>query len=365
MNQFAVHLLDIFYKYLKNRSLFDSPAYNPQKLKIIINTLGFNLVFLGILALVVFLIFRKKRLWFSKAALLLTILELMIFSRGNLITAPLAIADLSIPASDWLAQHLGYARYLSTSGVIPYTGLGVYWTHLRAREPFSPNELTTEELQSFNRFRLELKALPENQGMKKRLIDVAGYAAAIPKNYINFWGKSSPSTNSITIDDLADERLNLTGVRYLVTGYPQDYIVPLKKEKFKLVFEKDQIRIYKNNSSWPRAFLLSDDKIIPAKILSYEPNQVKIHTDYPQETQLVLTDTFYPGWEARLDGIKIPIKLHQGVFRSLVIPAGTHDIEFRFKPKSVRVGAIISLTTILALILILVWNRKRKSASFF
>lgn len=363
MTKATTNLLEIIYRVTKGGSLLESPAYNPQKVEIIVKTLIFNFLIVSAVALAAFIIYRKKRSWFVKTVLLLAIFELFIFSRGNLITAPLSSTKLTIPAAEWLAQHAGYARYLSTSGAMPYTGLGVYWTHLRAREPFSPNKLTGNELQTFDRFKLELKALPENQGIKEGLFDVSGYAAGIPTNYINFWGDSSQRPNSINIDDLADKRLDVLGVRYIVTGYPQDYIAPLEEEKFKLVYKKDAVLIYENTSAWPRAFLLNENKIIPAEILVYEPNQVIVRTDYPQESQLVLTDTFYPGWEARINGNKTPIKLYKDTFRSVKVPKGKHEVEFLSQPESVRVGAIISLTSAFVLFALLLWQQRKRSQS--
>jgi hypothetical protein len=353
------------YQIFKDGAIEESQAYNPQKITIIVETIIHNAFIIGVIFLFLFVIWKWKRHWLSKAIVVATIIELFTFSKGNMITVPLSIGKQNIPVRQWLTKKGGYDRFFSTSGNMAFTGLGVYWTHLRAREPFSPNKLTKQELSDFSRFKKELSVLPENQGMQDRLFDVAGYAATVPENFLKFWTDKPQSPNSAMINNPADPKLDIVGAKYFITGYPQDFIALLSENKFKLTDEVEEIFIYENTSAWPRAFLLDNEKIIPAIIQIYEPNYTNIHSNHSQKTQLVLTDTFYPGWEAQIDGAKMPIGKYLGTFRSVRVPAGEHEVEFRFKPKSVLFGAIISLATLLALIINLTWSQKRKLPSFF
>ncbi len=57
---------------------------------------------------------------------------------------------------------------------------------------------------------------------------------------------------------------------------------------------------------------------------------------------LVLADAWFPGWKAALDGI--PTKILRGdlLVRAVPIPAGQHQVVFRYDPLSFRLGAKVS-----------------------
>lgn len=63
---------------------------------------------------------------------------------------------------------------------------------------------------------------------------------------------------------------------------------------------------------------------------------------------LVVSDTFYPGWRAYVDGKVHPIFEVFGAVRGVVVDAGSHRIEMRYEPRSVYWGAILSLVGLTA-----------------
>jgi uncharacterized membrane protein YfhO len=63
----------------------------------------------------------------------------------------------------------------------------------------------------------------------------------------------------------------------------------------------------------------------------------------------VLSDRWYPGWKARVNGVEAPIFRANGVFRAVPVPTGVSEIELRFAPGSIALGAVISLVALLAL----------------
>jgi uncharacterized membrane protein YfhO len=65
----------------------------------------------------------------------------------------------------------------------------------------------------------------------------------------------------------------------------------------------------------------------------------------------LLTDAYYPGWTASIDGASAPILRADIMFRALSLPPGRHAIEFRYAPASVRIGLWISGLTWVALLL--------------
>lgn len=72
-------------------------------------------------------------------------------------------------------------------------------------------------------------------------------------------------------------------------------------------------------------------------------------TNNPGRAILVLNDTYYPGWQASLDGENVAIYPANINFRAVVIPAGTHRVVFTYRSESFRRGALISGLTALLL----------------
>jgi len=73
---------------------------------------------------------------------------------------------------------------------------------------------------------------------------------------------------------------------------------------------------------------------------SYEASRVELSASADQPAWLVLTDTFYPGWQAFVNGRREPIRRANGVVRAVRIPAGESRIEFRYVPWSLYSGMI-------------------------
>jgi uncharacterized membrane protein YfhO len=69
---------------------------------------------------------------------------------------------------------------------------------------------------------------------------------------------------------------------------------------------------------------------------------------------VVVSELYYPGWRATMDGIDTPIYRADHALRAVLVPAGRHSVEMVFDPLSFRVGAIISLVTLLTAALVLV-----------
>lgn len=72
-------------------------------------------------------------------------------------------------------------------------------------------------------------------------------------------------------------------------------------------------------------------------------NRVQVHVEVEQGGWLLLADTYYPGWQAYIDGIPADIQPAYGVFRSVQVPTGAHEIEFRYQPLSFMAGLASSL----------------------
>ncbi|MDT5269448.1 MAG: hypothetical protein QOH49_1634 [Acidobacteriota bacterium] len=96
-----------------------------------------------------------------------------------------------------------------------------------------------------------------------------------------------------------------------------------------------------------------------AEVVRNEPNRVDVKTKADVTSILVLAENHYPGWRAYLDGQAVGVLRVNYNQRGVQVPAGEHEVRFVYRPKSVMIGAIVSLLT--AFLLILWWRGLRRS----
>jgi len=96
-----------------------------------------------------------------------------------------------------------------------------------------------------------------------------------------------------------------------------------------------------------------------AQIRLDRPEEVVVEVEAERGGVLVLTDTFYPGWRARRGGGELEILRANAFYRAVVVPAGRHQIVFRYEPVSLRRGAALSLASLLGLVLVPIGLRAR------
>ncbi len=87
---------------------------------------------------------------------------------------------------------------------------------------------------------------------------------------------------------------------------------------------------------------------------------VQVSTDRP--AYLVLSDTWFPGWTATVDGRPTRVWRANHALRAVVVPAGSREIVFTYAPRSLKIGALISLAALglAALAMIPGWRRRMK-----
>jgi uncharacterized membrane protein YfhO len=73
---------------------------------------------------------------------------------------------------------------------------------------------------------------------------------------------------------------------------------------------------------------------------------------------VILTDAWFPGWRATVDGASVPIREVDGAVRGVVVEAGDHVVEMRYRPWSVILGAAMTLAS--AVIVVLARRRDGK-----
>lgn len=189
--------------------------------------------------------------------------------------------------------------------------------------------------------------------------------------------------------------LDLLGVKYILdkkenastqTTFPAD--------RFKLIYEKDDFKVYENIHALPRIFLTDDYKIFknseefqdiffsknfdPVKMLlleeapanyfslnkngesvnkadvdliSYRPDKILLRADVSVNKLLFLSDTFYPGWRAYVDNNEVKIYKADYAFKAVVIPRGKHNVVFAYYPGSLYNGLRFTIISFVVLVL--------------
>ena len=86
----------------------------------------------------------------------------------------------------------------------------------------------------------------------------------------------------------------------------------------------------------------------------YEAERIALQVDLPAPGVLVVSDSWYPGWRATVDGQPVPMLRANLLFRAVALPAGVHDVIFEFKPTGGRAGLVIALVAGLVLFALVV-----------
>jgi membrane protein YfhO len=80
------------------------------------------------------------------------------------------------------------------------------------------------------------------------------------------------------------------------------------------------------------------------RVVEDTPELIRLATTLAAPGVLVVRDTWFPGWEARVDGRRAPILRANHAFRALALGPGTHAVELAYRPLSFRLGIALSLT---------------------
>jgi hypothetical protein len=84
-----------------------------------------------------------------------------------------------------------------------------------------------------------------------------------------------------------------------------------------------------------------------ARITHYEPDRIVAETQLAAPGYVVLSEPFDSGWTVTVDGREQEILRANGVLRAVALPAGSHIVRFHFHPRSLQLGLILTLSTII------------------
>lgn len=253
--------------------------------------------------------------------------------------------------------------------------------------------------------------LPPNSSMLAGLSDISGYGNPIGRRTHQFlvtlfdgMNAKRGMRNLITLGGAREvELLKWLNVKYILS--PRELRTGGLENRLDLVkvYESPAVVIYENQGFFPRAYMVWQyekldaeavlarlgaapedlqqkaylEKDLPdpqrlqlaatgmpvessVQILDYGENRVSLEVFTESSGLLVLTDLNYPGWEAFVDGR--PRRIHQAnyLFRAIFLEKGSHLVEFRYRPASMRWGIIISFLTLGAVGAITLWTKRRR-----
>ena len=236
--------------------------------------------------------------------------------------------------------------------------------------------LEQQRLAAPERFRiLPVKAgsIWENGPLVWGLESAFGYSVLWPLRYQQLYAAASSDPNSPLFD--------LLNIRYIVTSQPLEALYPgYALQNYRLVLD-GATKVYENLDTQPRAWMATQwvaqppggalawlrangsslrdvivlDEPAPAgaaqapaargaaRITRYENTRVTVRASSPAGGFLVLADTNYPGWRVTIDGEPAKLYSADSALRAVWVPAGEHDIEFRYTSSTLRAGVIVSL----------------------
>ena len=199
---------------------------------------------------------------------------------------------------------------------------------------------------------------------------------------------------SIFIDSLAQNTLSLYGVKYLIAPLPienDNYqkIFEVKKGEFKNIVYKDNssnnllsfyydyvniesiadyLKYFKEKDLRKTVLIENFDGLKSyvekqtdnsIRIKSTRKNHLSLTVDTKDEGILVYSDSFYPGWKAKVDSKEVKIYAANINSKAIIVPTGKHYVEFTYFPKWFLVGAFISIISLLITIKVILKKETR------
>ena len=117
----------------------------------------------------------------------------------------------------------------------------------------------------------------------------------------------------------------------------------------------------------PTITINPDTAVAPEKpiITYYDPNRMDISVEMTGPGLLVISETYYPAWRAWVDGHEQRVYRADGTLRAIPLTEGVHTIGLHYESTTVRIGALISMLSLLVVIGtgVTTWRRKRTTMS--
>ena len=229
-----------------------------------------------------------------------------------------------------------------------------------------------------------------NRALATHLSDVQGYNPLHLARYDHLIDALNGSNQNYHHADIFEAGLDsplldVLNVRYLIfpTTAAADQTLPRMTRPVQLVFQTDTASVFENPRALPRAWivhtarqanpdealdLLARGVVDPRQVALLEaappdlhnpagssddlvyvvvdaPEHQRIHVRTTAAGVLMLSEIYYPAWQAYVDGEPTALYPADGALRAVFVSAGEHDVDVRFESVTLRVGMAITLLT--------------------
>lgn len=223
----------------------------------------------------------------------------------------------------------------------------------------------------------------------------SGTLADSPRSIVNFPNDSffaAKAANLLSIDfvvhKLSDGKNSWTFPYWL---YPKQFVLVYKDKKYEIfknresfpnTFFVNSYTVRKNpqdilNTMFTESFDLRKEVVLEeeiadfslekdrgtAEILNKSLNKMEILTKSDANNLLFISNSFYPGWEAKIDGKKAKIYRANFTFQAVPIEKGTHKVELTYEPNTFKTGVMLAILGLLG-IMVLASRTLTRKASF-
>ena len=211
-----------------------------------------------------------------------------------------------------------------------------------------------------------------NDGLRYGFSSILGYDPLIIRRYIHFILSSQnqkPIDQVVNLSRVGKPGAKLLKLLYLKKAVYDNGIVNLENEISyasivyqSIVKSPDEILPFMKSDAFdPRTMVVLEPSkksmlLLPInqetqqgsiKILEYQNEKIHIKVSNKKPGYLILSEIYYPGWKAEVDGKKV--KVHRGnyIFRVIPLREGDHEIQLYFISWPLRIGLCISVFTLI------------------
>ena len=215
--------------------------------------------------------------------------------------------------------------------------------------------------------------LPANTATSLGLDDLRGYDALADRAFraerakVGRFRGVPTHTDVVAPWDLAPggRELDAWNVKYLFLHPQFAFSAPTLNAKLGLdlveVASGPEGKLLENRRVLPRARVERDGRAAgEARVLERTPTRWAIEVSAPAGGTLVVTNAGYPGWEARVDGRRVPVGGGEGRRQEVAVPPGRSRVELAYRPASFRAGLLVSFLSLAGAAALLSRGRRQR-----
>lgn len=182
-----------------------------------------------------------------------------------------------------------------------------------------------------------------------------GYSSLVLSNLKRLVRSASDDPTGIDLTRASHDTLDLLSIKYILTSATDTRF--RETDGFASIFSEQGLVLYENKRVLPRLFLTENGALQPEsniEVMHNTPQLAVVRTSLRYESTLVFSDMIYPGWQAFLDGRRVPLASYNRALKAVSVPSGTHTVAFMYNPRSLFFGLLFTMIggMIIALLLL-------------